>query len=92
MQPSLNVRRHNDGSIDFDFYRRSAARRRRRAKRMIIKRNLTAIGRAGQAGISAIAAPLALLWLRPGDLHLVLRTSAIAVAILLAAAALHAWA
>ena len=28
MQPSLDVRRHNDGSIDFDFYRRCAARRR----------------------------------------------------------------
>jgi hypothetical protein len=33
MQPTLNVHRHADGSIDFDFYRRQAARRRRLSRR-----------------------------------------------------------
>jgi len=59
---------------------------------MIIKRYLTAIGRAGTASASAIAKPMTLLSLRGGDLRLTWRASAIAVAILLAAAALHTWA
>ena len=37
MQPTLDIRRHGDGSIDFDFYRRRATRRRRLARRIIIR-------------------------------------------------------
>ena len=69
MQPSLDVRRHNDGSIDFDFYRRCAARRRRLAKRMVVKHCLTAIGRAAKASISAMARPVTLLSGRRADLR-----------------------
>ena len=36
MQPNLDVRRHADGSIDFDFYRRRASRRRRLSQRVLI--------------------------------------------------------
>jgi hypothetical protein len=37
MQPTLDIRRHGDGSIDFDFYRRRAVRRRRLARRIMIR-------------------------------------------------------
>ena len=70
MQPSLDIRRHNDGSIDFDFYRRCEARRRRLAKRMVVKHCLTAIGQAAKASISAMARPVKLLsGQRGGDLR-----------------------
>ncbi len=55
VQPSLDIRRHNDGSIDFDFYRRRAWRRRRLARRIIVKRCLTAIGQAAKLSLSAMA-------------------------------------
>jgi quercetin dioxygenase-like cupin family protein len=88
MQPSLDIRRHNDNSIDFDFYRRRALRRRRLAKRTIFKHYRTTIGKAAKASVSVIASPLAILSLREGDLRPILRVSATAI-VLLAVAALH---
>ena len=40
MQPTLDVRRHADGTLDFDFYRRRAARRRRLTRRLLFKARL----------------------------------------------------
>jgi hypothetical protein len=37
MQPNLDIHRHSDGSMDFDFYRRRASRLRRLYKRLIFK-------------------------------------------------------
>jgi hypothetical protein len=76
MQPSLDTRRHNDGSIDFDFYRRRAARRRRLAKRLVVKHCLTAIGRAAKASVSAMARLTTLLSAQRGDLRPILRVGA----------------
>jgi len=39
----LSIRRHADGAIDFDFYRRRAHRQRLLARRLWLKRNLTAL-------------------------------------------------
>jgi uncharacterized protein YjiS (DUF1127 family) len=44
MQPGLNVRRHSDISIDFDFYRRRAVRYRRRVMQMLLMRLLSRAG------------------------------------------------
>ena len=73
MQPNLEVRRHNDGSIEFDFYRRRAWRRRRLARRMIFKRCQTAIGQAARASLAAVVSPIARLSLRRRELRPVLR-------------------
>ena len=54
MIQSLDVRRHPDGSIDFDFYRRRATRRRRLVRRFVFRHYLSAIGQAGRTTISAI--------------------------------------
>ena len=46
MQPNLDIRRHSDGTIHFDFYRRRADRVRRLYKLLIFKQwlaQLTAI-------------------------------------------------
>ena len=86
MRPNLDVHRHNDGSIDFDFYRRSASRRRRLVRRVVFKYYLTAIGQVGQASVSAIASLLSLLLSRCGDLRPILRASVTAAALLAAAA------
>jgi hypothetical protein len=48
-----DVRRHPDGSIDFDFYRRRASRGRQRA-RACLRARLRTIGRAGEAALAAI--------------------------------------
>jgi hypothetical protein len=45
MQPTLDIRRHGDGSIDFDFYRRRAMRRRRAARGKFVRHCLAAAGR-----------------------------------------------
>jgi quercetin dioxygenase-like cupin family protein len=84
MQPSLDIQRHNDGSIDFDFYHRRASRRRRLARRMIFKHYRSAIGKAAKASVPVLS-------LGDGDLRPVLRASVI-TAVLLAVAAFHAWA
>ena len=55
MQPTLDIRRHNDGSIDLDFYRRRATRRRQLARRLVFKHNLSRGGQMINAGASAIA-------------------------------------
>jgi hypothetical protein len=62
MQPSLDVRRNSDGSIDFDFYRRRARRRRRLARRMLVRHRLTAAGRLVSSCVSMIAHALVILW------------------------------
>ena len=54
MTQLLDVRRHPDGSIDFDFYRRRASRRRQRARQLVFARYLRTIGGAGEAGLAAI--------------------------------------
>jgi hypothetical protein len=46
MTLSLSVRRHPDGSIDFDSYRRAAARERQEAMRLAFDRSAGAIGKA----------------------------------------------
>jgi len=55
MQPTLDVRRHNDGSIDFDFYRRRATRRRQLVRRLVFKHYLSVGGRITSASVSTIA-------------------------------------
>jgi hypothetical protein len=54
---STDVHRHADGSIDFDFYRRRAARQRRLTRRVVARHYLTALGRIGTAVIAAFAMP-----------------------------------
>ena len=46
MTPSASVRRHPDGSIDFDSYRRAAARERREAMAGAFACGAHAIGKA----------------------------------------------
>jgi hypothetical protein len=59
VQPQLDVRRHNDGSIDFDFYRRRAVRRRNVARRLIVRHCLISVGKVLTVGISAVEALIA---------------------------------
>jgi hypothetical protein len=54
MIQSLDICRHPDGSIDFDFYRRRAIRRRRLVRRLVFRHLLFAIGQAARAVISPI--------------------------------------
>ncbi len=54
MIQSLDIRRHPDGSIDFDFYRRRATRRRRLARRAVFRHYLLVIGQAVRDTVSAI--------------------------------------
>jgi len=54
MQPSPNTRRHSDGSIDFDFYRRQAARRRRAARRSVVKACLAMAAGTLRAGAALV--------------------------------------
>ena len=54
MIQSLNIHRHPDGTIDFDYYRRRATRRRRLARRAVFKHYLLVIGQSVRAIISAI--------------------------------------
>jgi hypothetical protein len=49
-----DVRRHPDGSIDLDFYRRRASRKRRRARQLVFARCLRTIEGAGEAVLTAI--------------------------------------
>jgi hypothetical protein len=57
MQPTLDIRRHGDGSIDFDFYRRRAMRRRRLTRRMLVKRRLTVGRRIVSKSVFIVANP-----------------------------------
>jgi hypothetical protein len=59
VQPQLDVRRHNDGSIDFDFYRRRAVRRRNVARRLIVRHCLISVGKVLTVDISAVEALIA---------------------------------
>jgi hypothetical protein len=58
MTQPLNIRRHSDGCIDFDFYRRRATRRRRFARRLVIGRGLSFVRQVAKAIVSAIASPM----------------------------------
>ena len=75
MQPSLDVRRHNDGTIDFDFYRRRAARRRRLVRRLMLRHHLAAGWQTLRASIAAVAR--AMTAFSPGrrELHRLARTA-----------------
>jgi hypothetical protein len=55
MQPTLDIHRHSDGSIDFDFYRRRATRERRRTKQMLINHYLTAVRLTVKSSVLATA-------------------------------------
>jgi hypothetical protein len=88
MQPTLDVRRHADGSIDFDFYRRRAMRRRRLARRTFVKQGLAAARRMAVASVFVIATPM--ISPRRGRLRLLLRAAA-ASAALIAVATVQAW-
>ena len=57
MQPTLDVRRHPDGSIDFDLYRRRAARRRLLAKRIAFRRCRMLFVGAVRDAVAAIRKP-----------------------------------
>jgi hypothetical protein len=87
MQPTLEIRRHGDGSIDYDFYRRRAERRRRIAGRMIVKHYLAAGGRLARANACMIASGM----IDPSWQRLLARAGAVA-AVLIAAAAFQVWA
>ncbi len=69
MIQSLDIRRHPDGSIDFDFYRRRATRQRRLARRLVLTHYLILIGQVVEIIISAIersARPyIGSYWLKP---------------------------
>ena len=91
MQPTLDIRRHGDGSIDYDFYRRRAKRRRRVTKRMIVKHCLAAGGRLASASVSAIASPMINPSRQRSKLDLLARAGAVA-AVLTAVAAFQVWA
>lgn len=54
MIPFPDVRRHPDGSIDFDFYKRRASRGRQRARQLVFARCLRTIGGAGKEALAAI--------------------------------------
>ncbi|HEY6992834.1 MAG TPA: hypothetical protein VH397_03920 [Xanthobacteraceae bacterium] len=86
MQPTLEIRRHGDGSIDYDFYRRRAERRRRIASRMIVKRYLAVAGRLAGASGSAIASGM----IAPSSQRLLARVGA--AGMLIAVAAFQVWA
>ena len=54
MTPWPDVRRHPDGSVDFDFYRRQATVRRRLARQRVFKRCLALIRQAPKAILVAL--------------------------------------
>ncbi len=54
MTPWPDVRRHSDGSIDFDFYRRQATVRRRLARQRVFQRCLALICQAPKAILVAL--------------------------------------
>jgi hypothetical protein len=91
MQPTLEIRRHGDGSIDYDFYRRRAKRRRLVTKRTIVKHCLGAGGRLASASVSAVASLMINPSRKRSNLDLLARAGAVA-AVLIAVAALQVWA
>lgn len=54
MTQSPDFHRHPDGSLDFDFYKRRAARQRRRMRQLVFRRYLRTMVRAGMATVTAI--------------------------------------
>jgi hypothetical protein len=90
MQPALDIRRHGDGSIDFDFYRRRAMRQRRLARRLIVKHYLAVGGRIVSASMFIVANPMIIPSWRRGRRRLLMRAGA-STAVQIAVAALQAW-
>lgn len=58
MIQASNTRRHTDGSIDLDFYRRDAATRRRMVQRLVIRRCANALRDTTTAVVSTIGIAL----------------------------------
>jgi hypothetical protein len=58
MARPLDIRRHPDGSIDFDFYRRRATRQRQFARRAVLRYCLILVGRALRGTILAFERPV----------------------------------
>jgi len=58
MTGPLNVRRHLDGSIDVDFYRRRANRQRRLIRRLVLRRHVILISQAAATITSALTCNL----------------------------------
>jgi hypothetical protein len=54
MSEQQQVRRRPDGSVDFDFYRRSAAHERSLAIKAVMRRSLASIQRASRAALVLI--------------------------------------
>ncbi len=90
MQPNMDVRRHSDGSIDFDFYRRRAVRQRRLTRRLAVRHYVGVARDVMRATASAIERPLAILL--PTQRGLRLAASAAVAGALLAAVGLQVWA
>jgi hypothetical protein len=62
MYPQDDVRRHPDGSVDVDFYRRRAARLRAQARHEFLQTKAVPLTKA----IVAIVIVATALWLAPG--------------------------
>ena len=69
MQPDLDVRRHADGSIDFDFYRRRAARQRRLSQRVLMLLWVSYFNGMANAFFSFATRTAHHLWSRTGEPH-----------------------
>jgi hypothetical protein len=87
MQPNPDVRRHSDGSLDFDFYRRRAARRRHLAQRLVFRHCVTLCVRAATACIQVITRPMTAVSPGYGDIRLIKPAVAAAIAVAVAAVA-----
>jgi hypothetical protein len=77
MRPSLDVRRHHDGTIDFDFYRRRAVRRRRLARRLMLRHYGAAARKILRASIAAVARATAVFSPGRRELRLLTQPSAV---------------
>src|SRR5262245_61039468 len=82
MQPTLDMHHHQEPWIDFDAYRRRAARQRRLAKRRLVRRGLGLLAHAVKAGAADWVSPPAL---RAHCRPILLAGAAIALTISLAA-------
>jgi hypothetical protein len=69
MQPVLDMRRHADGSIDFDFYRRRAARQRRLSQRVLMLLWVTYLSNMANAFLAFATRTAHHLWSRAHAPH-----------------------
>ena len=75
MQPPVEFLCLGNGPIDYEFYRRNALRRRRRARRVIVVWGLNAIVQVARASASVIGSMLRVR-LRAHYIHLARRVRA----------------